>query len=95
MGIMHLDSKGSSPSLLAHQLRLHFVASNDSDIPRNLHNVVVSIHAVATFQALHDYLRLRASGLLSSGSRPSGMLVALAVSGFGPGATYRTIADEL
>jgi E3 ubiquitin-protein ligase TRIP12 len=71
------------------------VAGEDSDIPRNLHNIVVSIHAIATFQALHDYLRPRVSGLLSSGSRLSGMLAALAASGFGPGASSRTTADEL
>jgi E3 ubiquitin-protein ligase TRIP12 len=92
---MYIDSKRSSPSLLARQLRLRLVASDDSDIPRNLHNIVVSIHAIATFQALHDYLRPRVSGLLSSGSRLSGMLAALAASGLGPGATSRTIADDL
>jgi E3 ubiquitin-protein ligase TRIP12 len=42
---------------------------------------VVSIHAIATFQALHDYLRPRVAGLLSS-SRLSGMFAALAASGF-------------
>jgi E3 ubiquitin-protein ligase TRIP12 len=76
------DSKRSSPSLLARQLRLRLVAGDDSDIPKNLHNIVVSIHAIATFQALHDYLRPRVSGLLSSSSRLSGMLAALAASGF-------------
>ncbi|KAI1791847.1 hypothetical protein LXA43DRAFT_380217 [Ganoderma leucocontextum] len=78
------DSKRSSPSLLARQLRLRLVASEDSDIPRNLSNIVVSIHAIATFQALHDYLRPRVSGLLSSSSRLSGMLAALAASGLAP-----------
>lgn len=63
------------------------VADDDSDIPRNLHNIVVSIHAIATFQALHDYLRPRVSGLLSGGSRLSGMLAALAASGYGPGSS--------
>lgn len=43
---------------------------------------MVSIHAIATFQALHDYLRPRVSGLLSSSSRLSGMFAALAASGF-------------
>jgi len=76
------DSKRSSPSLLARQLRLRLVAGDDSDIPRNLHNIVVSIHAIATFQALHDYLRPRVAGLLSSSSRLSGMFAALAASGF-------------
>lgn len=89
------DSKRSSPSLLARQLRLRLVADDDSDIPRNLHNIVVSIHAIATFQALHDYLRPRVSGLLSGGSRLSGMLAALAASGFGPGGSSSTAAEEL
>ncbi|CAK5283219.1 unnamed protein product [Mycena citricolor] len=88
------DSKRSSPSLLARQLRLRLVAEDDSDIPRNLHNIVVSIHAIATFQALHDYLRPRVSGLLSGGSRLSGMLAALAASGFGAASSSRTPADE-
>ncbi|KAK7025056.1 ubiquitin fusion degradation protein 4 [Favolaschia claudopus] len=76
------DSKRSSPSLLARQLRIRLVAGDESDIPRNLHNIVVSIHAIATFQALHDYLRPRVAGLLGGGSRLSGMLAALAASGF-------------
>ncbi|KAI3602651.1 ubiquitin-protein ligase [Moniliophthora roreri] len=77
------DSKRSSPSLLARQLRLRLVADEESGIPRTLHNIVVSIHAIATFQALHDYLRPRVSGLLGgSSSRLSGMLAALAASGF-------------
>ncbi|THU92737.1 hypothetical protein K435DRAFT_671560 [Dendrothele bispora CBS 962.96] len=78
------DSKRSSPSLLARQLRLRLVAEDESGVPRNLHNIVVSIHAIATFQALHDYLRPRVAGLLGSGgsSRLSGMLAALAASGF-------------
>ncbi|KAF8160476.1 hypothetical protein K438DRAFT_309781 [Mycena galopus ATCC 62051] len=62
------DLKRSSPSLLTRQLRLHLVAGDESDVPRNLHNIVVSIHAIATFQALHDYLRPRVAGLLGSGS---------------------------
>ncbi|KAJ7734536.1 hypothetical protein B0H14DRAFT_2995729 [Mycena olivaceomarginata] len=57
------DSKRSSPSLLARQLRLRLVAGDESD-------------------ALHDYLRPRVAGLLGSGSRLSGMLAALAASGF-------------
>ena len=70
---MFPDSKRSSPSLLARQLRLRLVAGEDSDIPKNLHNIVVSIHAIATFQALHDYLRPRVAGLILNG-RLSGML---------------------
>ncbi|KAF8967730.1 hypothetical protein BDZ97DRAFT_1903295 [Flammula alnicola] len=87
------DSKRSSPSLLARQLRLRLVAGDESDIPRNLHNIVVSIHAIATFQALHDYLRPRVAGLLSSGSRLSGMFAALAASGF-VGSTTKPPGDS-
>ncbi|KAF7309974.1 Ubiquitin-protein ligase [Mycena indigotica] len=86
------DSKRSSPSLLARQLRLRLVADDQSDVPKNLHNIVVSIHAIATFQALHDYLRPRVAGLLGSGSRLSGMLAALASSGFA--SVPRTPATE-
>ena len=45
------DCKRSLPSLLAHQLRLRLlqVAGDDSDIPQNLHNIVVLIHAIDTF----------------------------------------------
>lgn len=67
--------------MLARQLRLRLVASDDSDVPRNLQNMVVSIHAIATFQALHDYLRPRVAGLLGSSLRLSGMFAALAASG--------------
>ncbi|KAK0202726.1 hypothetical protein DFS33DRAFT_1488831 [Desarmillaria ectypa] len=88
--IFILDSKRSSPSLLARQLRLRLVAGDESGVPRNLHNIVVSIHAIATFQALHDYLRPRVAGLLGSGSRLSGMLAALAASGFTGGPSSRT-----
>jgi len=52
--------------LLARQLRLRLIATEDSDVPKALNNIVVSIHAIATFQALHDYLRPRISGLLNS-----------------------------
>lgn len=73
------DSRRNSPSLLARQIRLRLVAEEGSDTPKGCNNIVVSIHAIATFQALNDYLRPRLSGLLSSisGSRFSGMLAAL------------------
>ncbi|KAF8659836.1 hypothetical protein AX16_001721 [Volvariella volvacea WC 439] len=87
------ESKRSSPSLLARQLRLRLEAADSTDIPRNLQNFVVSIHAIATFQALHDYLRPRVAGLFS-GSRLSGMLAALAASGFAA-SNSRAMAEEL
>lgn len=45
--------------MLARQLKLKLVAEEGSDIPRSCSNVVVSIHAIATFQAFNDYLRPR------------------------------------
>ena len=69
---------------------VRLVAGDDSDVPRNLHSIVVSIHTIATFQALHDYLRARVAGLLSS-SRLSGMFAALAASGFVCSTSKRTI----
>ena len=86
------DSKRNSASMLARQLRLRLVAEEGSDIPRNCSNIIVSIHAIATFQALNDYLRPRVSGLLGGigGSRLSGMLAALAASGIPAGALART-----
>ncbi len=71
------DSKHESPSLLARRLRLRLVPSDGSGIIRNLPNMLVSIHAIATFQALHDYLQPRVAGLMSSGSRLPGMFAAL------------------
>ena len=53
---------------------------------------MVSIHAIATFQALHDYLRPRVAGLLSS-SRLSGMFAALAASGF-VGSTSKPASED-
>ena len=53
------DGNRSSASMLAKQLRLKLVAEDDSDIPRSYRNIMVSIHAIATFKALDDYLRPR------------------------------------
>ena len=51
LNVFSSDSKRGSPPLLARQLRLRLISEDDSGVPRNLHNVVVSIHAIATFQA--------------------------------------------
>jgi E3 ubiquitin-protein ligase TRIP12 len=59
-------------------MRLRLVADESSDIPRAVANMTVSIQAIATFQALNDYLRPRLSGMLpnfgSSAARLSAML---------------------
>jgi E3 ubiquitin-protein ligase TRIP12 len=79
-------NRSSAASMLAKQIRLKLVADDDSEIPRPYRNIMVSIHAIATFKALDDYLRPRIS--LSErprGSRNreglSGALAALAAAG--------------
>lgn len=52
-------NRSSAASMLAKQIRLKLVADEDSDIPRSYRNIMVSIHAIATFRALDDYLRPR------------------------------------
>jgi E3 ubiquitin-protein ligase TRIP12 len=80
---------------LARQLRLRLSASEDSDIPKNLQNIVVSIHAIATFQALHDYLRPRVAGVMSGGSRLSSMLAALAAHGYASGSSRASLEEAV
>ena len=54
-------SRSSSTSMLSKQLRLKLTADADSDIPQSYRDITVSIHAIATFKALDDYLRPRIS----------------------------------
>ncbi|PGH27778.1 hypothetical protein AJ80_00566 [Polytolypa hystricis UAMH7299] len=51
----------SATSMLSKQLRLRLIADEDSDIPKPYKNMMVSIHAIANFKALDDYLRPRIS----------------------------------
>lgn len=62
------SNRGSAASMLAKQLRLKLAADEDSGIPRHYRNIMVSIHAIATFKALEDYLRPR----ISLSERPRG-----------------------
>jgi E3 ubiquitin-protein ligase TRIP12 len=61
-------NRSSAASMLAKQIRLKLVADEDSEIPRPYRNIMVSIHAIATFKALDDYLRPR----ISLSERPRG-----------------------
>src|ERR1700709_2029902 len=54
-------NRSSAASMLAKQLRLKLVADDESGIPKTYRNIMVSIHAIATFKALDDYLRPRIS----------------------------------
>jgi len=53
------NSRSSSTSLLSRQIRLQLKAGEDSSIPPGFRDMIVSIHAIATFKALDDYLRPR------------------------------------
>jgi E3 ubiquitin-protein ligase TRIP12 len=81
-GLRFTDSKRNQAAVLARQLRLRLVAEG-SDIPRNCSNITVSIHAIATFQALNDYLRPRIQGPAAGVSRISGALAAAFASATG------------
>lgn len=61
-------NRSSAASMLAKQIRLKLVADDDSEIPKPYRNIMVSIHAIATFKALDDYLRPR----ISLAERPRG-----------------------
>jgi E3 ubiquitin-protein ligase TRIP12 len=61
-------NRSSAASMLAKQIRLKLVADDNSEIPRPYRNIMVSIHAIATFKALDDYLRPR----ISLSERPRG-----------------------
>lgn len=93
-------NRSSAASMLAKQIRLRLHADDDSEIPKAYRNIQVSIHAIATFKALDDYLRPR----INLNERPriprsrealSGALAALAAAGMagpftgGPGAQSR------
>ncbi|CAH7690303.1 hypothetical protein PPACK8108_LOCUS25608 [Phakopsora pachyrhizi] len=72
--------------MLSRQLKIRLVAAEGTDVPKNWANVVVSIHAIVTFQAFNDYLQPRIIkaqdderlGCPSGSGRLSGMLAAFA-----------------
>ncbi|RDW81473.1 HECT-type E3 ubiquitin transferase UFD4 [Aspergillus mulundensis] len=55
------NTRSNAAYMLGKQLRLKLVADDDSDIPRSYRNIMVSIHAIATFKALDDFLHPRIS----------------------------------
>ncbi|KAL1966277.1 hypothetical protein VTN77DRAFT_4630 [Rasamsonia byssochlamydoides] len=63
------NTRSNATHMLSKQVRLRLVADDDSDIPRPYKNIMVSIHAIATFKSLDDFLRPRIS--LSDRPRPS------------------------
>ena len=64
-----LDNNRSSPSsMLSKQLRIRLIGDENTETPRTFKHQMISIHAIATFKALDDYLRPR----LSLEDRPRG-----------------------
>ena len=55
------NSRSNAIHMLGKQIRLKLVADEDSDIPRTYKNIMVSIHAIATFKSLDDFLHPRIS----------------------------------
>ncbi|KAJ6069828.1 hypothetical protein N7499_011715 [Penicillium canescens] len=63
------NTRSNANYMLSKQLRLKLVADDASEIPRPYRNLMVSIHAIATFKALDDFLHPRIS--MSERPRPS------------------------
>lgn len=63
------NTRSNANYMLSKQLRLKLVADDTSEIPRPYRNLMVSIHAIATFKALDDFLHPRIS--MSERPRPS------------------------
>lgn len=55
------NTRSNAAHMLGKQLRLKLVAGEDSEIPRPYRNIMVSIHAIATFKSLDDFLHPRLS----------------------------------
>lgn len=62
------DGRKNAATMLAKQLRLKLTAEEGTDVHRNYTNLVVSIHAIATFKALEEYLRPRIGTAAGSSS---------------------------
>ncbi|CAG7931621.1 unnamed protein product [Penicillium olsonii] len=55
------NTRSNAAYMLSKQLRLKLIADDDSDVPRPYRNIMVSIHAIAPFHALDDFLHPRIS----------------------------------
>ena len=86
--------RGSAASNLAKQLRLRLVAEDGSEIPRPYRNVMVSIHAIATFKALDDYLRPRMSLADKTKSSRSRDDVSSTIAAYAAALAHRTDSDS-
>ncbi|KAG8532811.1 uncharacterized protein KY384_002689 [Bacidia gigantensis] len=56
------DNNRSSPySMLSKQLRLRLAGDDEAEVSRSYSSLTISVHAIATFKSLDDYLRPRIS----------------------------------
>lgn len=55
------NSRSNVASVISKQLRVRLVAEDDAEMPRPYKNSILSIHAIATFKTLDEYLRPRIS----------------------------------
>lgn len=86
-------SQTSAASMLAKQIRLRLVADDDPDIPTAYRDIMVSIHAIATFKTLEEYLRPRIDlSLRSRIMRQDGLSRALAAINGPNGADASTLS---
>jgi len=53
------NTRSNTTYMLGKQLRLKLVAEDGTEVPRPYRNIMVSIHAIATFKALDDFLQPR------------------------------------
>lgn len=53
------SNRSNAASMLAKQIRIRLVADETSGIPATFRNIMVSIHAIANFKSLDEYLRPR------------------------------------
>ncbi|KAF9924677.1 Ubiquitin fusion degradation protein 4 [Linnemannia zychae] len=65
------DSRGGPSSSLATQVRLRLTPEEGTEVPSGYQNLIVSIHAIATFRTLDEYLRPRLKPKLAISERAS------------------------
>jgi hypothetical protein len=83
-------------SLISRTLRLKLVAEESSDVPKSCQNLMVSIHAIAPFSALDDYLKPRIAGILPfRGDMSQGLLQALAGNAIPPSVLTQSMLARL
>ncbi|CAG8693181.1 11863_t:CDS:2, partial [Acaulospora colombiana] len=90
------DAKRSSMSLISRTLRLKLTAEEPADVPKSCQNLMVSIHAIAPFSALDDYLKPRIAGILPFRSDMSqGLLQALTGNAIHPSVLTQSMLARL